>query len=59
MKQKIEWWINIVGQLSNPNTRTGNIWAGPKQSNAAWIIGSVPTKPFFGKICDVRIRYVF
>ena len=41
------WRIYINGNLSNPNARTGNIRAGSKQSNAAWIIGSVPTKPFF------------
>eukprot|EP01084_Bolivina_argentea_P053120 97522_1 len=49
------WRIYINGQLSNPNARTGNIRAGPKASTAPWIIGSVPTKPFFGKICEIRI----
>ena len=49
------WRIYINGQLSNVNPRAGNIRAGPKKSNAPWIIGSIPNKPFYGQICDVRI----
>ena len=49
------WRIYLNGQLSNPNARAGNIRSAPKENMGPWTIGSIPTKPFFGKMCDVRI----
>lgn len=51
-----QWRIYLNGQWSNPNARTvANPRGAPQKSTASWIVGSVPTRPFFGQIVDVRI----
>ena len=51
-----QWRIYLNGQWANPNARTAvSTRGGPQKSTAPWIVGSVPTRPFFGQIADVRI----